>query len=138
MKGGDDGSGLRERSNGRACGSEGRWSCCSISRVEDGRRYPAVVKRGPRVLAKPSRIKLWAPILLIRRHWNICSPNGLLCWPHGQKGLSVSLNRGRQSLRGADRLAKESEAGGEFDWEGWGGFVSGMWAGGEFGDCCRD
>ena len=31
-----------------------------------------------------------------------------------------------------------SEAGGEFDWEGWGGFVGGMWAGGEFGNCCRD
>ena len=45
MKGGDDGSGLKERSNGRACGSEGRWSCGSISRVEDGRRYPAVVRR---------------------------------------------------------------------------------------------
>ena len=39
---------------------------------------------------------------------------------------------------GSDRLAKELEAGGEFDWEGWGGFVGGMWAGGEFGDCCRD
>ena len=71
MKGGDDGSGLKERSNGRACGSEGTWSCGSISRVEDGRRYPAVVRRGPRVVAKPSRIKLWAPILLIRRHGNI-------------------------------------------------------------------
>ena len=38
MRGGDDGSGLKERSNGCACGSEGRWSCGSISRVEDGRR----------------------------------------------------------------------------------------------------
>ncbi len=31
MKGGDDGSGLKERLNGRACGSEGRWSCEEIS-----------------------------------------------------------------------------------------------------------
>jgi hypothetical protein len=68
MRGGDDGSGLKERSNGHACGSEGRCSCGSISRVEDGRRYLAVVRRGPRVVAKPSRIKLCAPILLIRRH----------------------------------------------------------------------
>jgi hypothetical protein len=36
--------------------------------VEDGRRYPAVVRRGPRVVVKPSRIKLCALILLIRRH----------------------------------------------------------------------
>ena len=36
MRGGDDGSGLKERSNGGACWSEGRWSCGSISRVEDG------------------------------------------------------------------------------------------------------
>lgn len=68
MRGGEEGSGLKERSNGRACGSEGRRSCGSVSIVEEGRRYPAVVRRGPRVVANPSRIKLWAPILLIRRH----------------------------------------------------------------------
>ena len=33
MRGGDDGSGLKERSNGLACGSEGMWSCGSILRV---------------------------------------------------------------------------------------------------------
>ena len=35
MRGGDDGSGLNERSNGRACGSEGRWSSGSISSFDN-------------------------------------------------------------------------------------------------------
>ena len=72
MRGGDDGSGLKERSNGRACGSEGRRSCGSISIVEEGRRYPAVVRRRPRVLAKPLRIKLWAPLGI---YWILESKN---------------------------------------------------------------
>ncbi len=44
-------------------------------------------------------------------------------------------------------VAKETEPTGwprrrkpvvEFNWEGWGRFVGGMWMGGELGDCCRD
>ncbi len=36
MLGGDVGSGLKDRSNGRACGSDGRWSSGSMSSFDDG------------------------------------------------------------------------------------------------------
>ncbi len=42
MLGGYVGSGLKDRSNGRACGSDGRWSSGSMSSFDDGSRYPAV------------------------------------------------------------------------------------------------
>ena len=72
MLGGDVGSGLKDRSNGRACGSEGRWSCGSISSFDDGSRYPAVERRGARVVASLSRIELCAPsILLMCLHWKM-------------------------------------------------------------------
>jgi hypothetical protein len=38
MSGGEDGSGLKERSKGRACGSEGRRRWGSTSTGELGRR----------------------------------------------------------------------------------------------------
>ncbi len=71
MLGGDVGSGLKDRLNGRACGSEGRWSSGSISSFDDGSRYPAVDRRGARVVASPSRIELCAPILLMCLHWKM-------------------------------------------------------------------
>ncbi len=43
MRGGDVGSGLKDRSNGQTCGSEGRWRSGSTSSLDKGRRYPAVV-----------------------------------------------------------------------------------------------
>ena len=60
MRGGDVGSGLKDRSNGQTCGSEGRWRSGSTSSLDKGRRYPAVERRGAIVVAKPSRIELWA------------------------------------------------------------------------------
>ena len=36
MLGGYVGSGLKDRSNGRACGSDGRWSSGSMSSFDDG------------------------------------------------------------------------------------------------------
>jgi len=69
--GGDVGSGLKDNSNGRACGSEGRWSSGSISSFDDGSRYLAVDRRCARVVASPSRIELCAPILLMCLHWKM-------------------------------------------------------------------
>ena len=56
--GGDVGSGLKDRSNGWACGSDGRWRSGSTSSFDKGGRYPAVEMRGARVVARPSRIEL--------------------------------------------------------------------------------
>ena len=78
------------------------------------------------------------------RHWEnrrscVCSSvmevvsDDILFYVRNAGGEEGSGEGGR-----ADWLAKESEAGGEFDWEGWGGFVGGVWAGVEFGNCCRD
>jgi hypothetical protein len=58
MRGGDVGSGLKDKSNGRACGSEGRWRGGLTSSLDEGRRYPAVERRGARVVAKPLQIEL--------------------------------------------------------------------------------
>ena len=69
--GGDVGSGLKNRSNGRACGSDGRWSSGSMSSFDDGSRYPAIERRGARVVASPSRIELCSPILLMCLHWEM-------------------------------------------------------------------
>ena len=59
MLGGYVGSGLKDRSNGRACGSDGRWSSGSMSSFDDGSRYPAVERRGARVVASGSRCDGW-------------------------------------------------------------------------------
>ena len=69
--GGDVGSGLKDRSNGRACRSDSRWRSGSTSSFDEGIRCPAVERRGARVVvvARPSRIELWAPILLMCLHW---------------------------------------------------------------------
>ena len=56
--GGDLGSGLKDRSNGRASGSDGRWRSGSTSSFDEGSRYPAVERRGARMVARPSRIGL--------------------------------------------------------------------------------
>jgi len=69
--GGDVGSGLKDRSNGQACGSDGRWSGGSMSSFDDGSRYLAVERRGARVVASPLRIELCAPILLMCLHWKM-------------------------------------------------------------------
>ena len=71
MRGGDVESGLKDRSNGRACGSEIRWRSGSTSSLDNGSRYPAIERRGARVVAKPSRIELCAAILLICLHWKM-------------------------------------------------------------------
>ena len=71
MLGGDAGSGLKDKSNGRAWGSEGRWSSGSISSFDDGSRYPAMDRRGARVVASPLWIELCAPILLMCLHWKM-------------------------------------------------------------------
>ena len=71
MLGGDVGSGLKDRSNGRACGLEGRWSSGSMSSFDDGSRYPVMERRGARVVASPSRIELCALILLMYLHWKM-------------------------------------------------------------------
>ena len=55
---GDVGSGLKDRSNGQAGGSEGRWRSGSMSSFDKGSRYPAVERRGARVVARPSWIEL--------------------------------------------------------------------------------
>jgi hypothetical protein len=57
MRGGDVGSGLKDKSNGQACGSEGRWRSGLTSSLDKARGYPAVERRGARVVAKPSRIE---------------------------------------------------------------------------------
>ena len=51
---------LLNEESGRACGSESRWRSGSTSCLDEGRRYPAVERRGAIVVAKPSRIELWA------------------------------------------------------------------------------
>ncbi len=71
MFGEDVGSGLKDRSNGRACGSDGRWISGSMSSFDDGSRYPAVERKGIRVVASPLRIELCAPILLMCLHWKM-------------------------------------------------------------------
>ena len=58
MRGGDVGSGLKDKSYGWASGSEGRWKSGSTSSLDKGRRYPAMERRGARGVAKPSRIEL--------------------------------------------------------------------------------
>ena len=58
MRGRDVGPGLKDRSNGWACGSEGKWRSSLTSSLDKGRRYPAVERRGARVVTKPSRIEL--------------------------------------------------------------------------------
>ena len=98
MLGGDVGSGLKDRSNGRACGSDGRWSSGSMSSFDGGSRYPTVERRGARVVARPSRIELWVLILLMCLHWKMWSPKWSRRRPHGQKGVSVGSKSGRQSL----------------------------------------
>jgi hypothetical protein len=55
--GGDVGSGLKERSNGRTSGSDGRWRSGSTSSFDEGSSYPAVERRGARVVARPLRIE---------------------------------------------------------------------------------
>jgi hypothetical protein len=69
--GGYVGSGLKARSNGRACRSDGRWSSGSMSSFDDGSRYPVVERRGARVVGSLSRIELCAPILLMCLHWKM-------------------------------------------------------------------
>jgi hypothetical protein len=61
---------LKDRSNGRACRSDSRWRSGSASSFDEGIRCPAVERRGARVVvvARPSRIELWAPILLMCLH----------------------------------------------------------------------
>jgi hypothetical protein len=49
---------LKDKSYGWASGSEGRWKSGSTSSLDKGRRYPAMERRGARVVAKPSRIEL--------------------------------------------------------------------------------
>ena len=79
MLGGDVGSGLKDRSNGRACGSDGRWSSGSMSSFDDGSRYLAIERRdATRVVASSSQIELCAPILLMCLHWKMCP---FLCLP---------------------------------------------------------
>ncbi len=58
MRGGDVGSGLKDKSNGWACGSEGSWRSGLTSSLDEGRKYLAVERRGARVVAKPLRIEL--------------------------------------------------------------------------------
>ena len=98
--GGDVGSELKDRLNGRACRSDSRWRSGSTSSFDEGSRCPAVERRGARVVvvATPSQIELWAPILLMCLHWKMWSPKGSMRRPHGQKGLSVGSKSGRQSL----------------------------------------
>ena len=56
--GGDLGSGLKDRSNGWACGSDNRWRSGLTSSFVKGSRYSAVERRGARVMARPSQIEL--------------------------------------------------------------------------------
>ncbi len=96
--GGEPGSGLKERSKGHACGSDGRYRRGLISSLYVGRRYPAVESSKARVVANPSRIALWAPILQSWVHWKMWSPNGSMLRPHGCSGVSDGLNSGGRSL----------------------------------------
>ena len=51
----------KDRSNGRACGSDGRWRSGSTSSFDGGCMHPAVGRRGERVqgvVVRPSRIEL--------------------------------------------------------------------------------
>ncbi len=58
MRGGDVGSGLKDKSNGWANGSEGKRRSGLTLSLDEGRRYPAVERRCARVVAKPLRIEL--------------------------------------------------------------------------------
>ena len=86
-------------SKGRAWGSEGRQSCGSTSMVELDRMKPAVARAGVRARAKPSRIKLWAPILQMRVHLKTWSPNGSSGVWQAHRGVESGGNSGRRSLR---------------------------------------
>ena len=59
-------------SNGRAFGSEGRWSIGSMANLEEGRMYPDVDSAGVRIEGRPFLMLLCAPILHIRLHWRTC------------------------------------------------------------------
>jgi hypothetical protein len=47
MRGGDVGSGLKDRSYGRVCGSEGRWRSGSTSSLDKGRMYLRATSQMP-------------------------------------------------------------------------------------------
>jgi hypothetical protein len=68
ISGGIDGSGSKAMSNGRALGSDGRWSIGSMANFEEGRMYPDVESVGARTNGRPLRMLLCAPILQIRLH----------------------------------------------------------------------
>ena len=61
--------------------------------------YPAVDRAGWIAFAQESRMELWAPILLICRHWNAWSPYASCVLPHRQMGRFVSVCIGSLSLR---------------------------------------
>ena len=97
--GGTAGEGSKEKSKGRAWGSDGRQSFGSTSTVELGRMKPAVARTGVTARANPSRRKLWAPILQMRTHLKTWSPKGSTRVLHVHLGMESGGKMGKRSLR---------------------------------------
>ena len=50
----EDGSGSKTMSNGRALGSDGRWSIGSMTNFDEGMMYPDVESAGVRTVRYPT------------------------------------------------------------------------------------
>jgi hypothetical protein len=97
--GGREGSGAKDISKGRAFGSDGRCSVGSTANCVVGRMYPDVDRAGVRTDGRLPRMLLCTPILHIRLHWNVWSPNRSGLTPHAQYFIVSVSNMGRQSFR---------------------------------------
>ena len=91
--------GWKEISNGRAAISVSGRFCSSVwIDVLEG-MYPAVERAGCIAFAHESLMELWAPILLMCRHWKAWSPYSSCVLPHLQVGRFVMEWIGSLSLR---------------------------------------
>jgi hypothetical protein len=96
--GGREGSGSKDMSKGRAFGSDGRCSVGSTANCVVGRMYPDVDRAGVSTEGRQSRMLLCTPILQIRLHWNVWSPNRSGLTPQAQYFVVSASNRGRRSF----------------------------------------